>query len=117
MPIVTCETAIELENKLTVILVFGQGLWFGYRMDNILINPNQCIHYGILVRDDPTNNYRDLRLAIDDNLFILMGMGGNTCGFDSLCTNLEEMACCKRITVLHETDWDTLMVHFNVSST
>ena len=45
-----------------------------------------------------------------------MGAEGATCGFDSRCPTLEDMASCKRITVLHETDWNPSTLHFNVSS-
>ena len=89
MPIVTCATAVRIKNGLTVVLIFGQGLWFGDRMDKSLINPNQCIHYGITVCSDPIDNYSDIGLAIDDNLFILMVMDVTTFGFDSRCPTLE----------------------------
>ena len=32
VPIVTGETAVDLENGLTVVLIFGQCFWFGDRM-------------------------------------------------------------------------------------
>ena len=115
MPIFTGATKVDLENVPTVVLIFGRGLWFEDRMYKSLINPNKCIHYGIPVCDDPTNNYHDLGLSIYDNLFVLMGMDGTTCGFDSRCTTLEEMASCKRITVSHKTGWNTSTIHLNVS--
>ena len=115
-PIITGATAVDLKNGLTVALIFGQGLWFGDRMDKSLINPNQYRHNKILVCDDPTDNYRDIGLTIDDNIFIPMGMEGTTYGFDSLSTTLEEMASCKRITASHKNEWDTSMVHFNVGT-
>ena len=99
-----------------MVLISGQGLWFVYRMYKSLINPNQCRNYGIPVCNNPTDKYLELRLAIDDNLFILMGMDGTTCGFDSGCPTLEDMDSCKQITVSHETDCDPSTVHFNVSS-
>ena len=74
VPIVIGATDVDLENRSTVVLIFGQGLWFGDRMYKSLINPNQRINYSIPVCDDPTDNYRDLRLLIDENLFILIGM-------------------------------------------
>ena len=85
-------------------------------MGKSLINKNQCRDYGILVCNDHTDKYHELGLVIDDNLFILMDMDGTICGFDSRCPTLEEMESCKRIAVSHETDWDPLAVHFNVSS-
>ena len=60
MPIVTGATAVDLENGLMVILIFGQSLWFGDRMDKSIINPNQCRHYGIPVYDDPTDKYHEI---------------------------------------------------------
>ena len=67
VPIVTGATEVDLENGSTVVTIFGQVLWFGDRMDKSLINPNQCRHDGIPVCDDPTDNYFDLVLSIDDN--------------------------------------------------
>ena len=84
-------------------------------MDKSLINPNQFIHYGIPVCDDPADKYRYIGLAVDDNLFILMYIDGTTCGFDSSCPNLDEMTSCKWIKASHEADWDPLTVNFNVS--
>ena len=104
MPIVTGATAVNLKNVSMVVLILGQGLWFGDRMEKIRINPNQRRHYGIPVCDDPIDNYRDLGLVIDENLFIPMVMEGTTCDFDSRCPTLEDMASCKRISVSHETD-------------
>ena len=42
------------------ILVFGQVLWFGDRMDRSLIKPNHCRSYGISICGDPTDPHRPL---------------------------------------------------------
>ena len=89
MPIVTVATVVDLENGFTVILIIGKVLFFGDIMDNSLINQNQCRHYDIPICNDPTDKYRELRLAVDNSLFIPMDMHGTTCGFDSHCLNLE----------------------------
>ena len=115
-PIITGATAVDLKNGLTVALIFGQGLWFEDRIEKSLLKPNQFRHNGIPVCDDPTDNYCDIELAINDKIFIQMGMEVITCGSGSGCPTLEEMASCKRITVSHKTDWDPSAVHFNVSS-
>ena len=39
--ICTAVTAVDLDNGETIILQFGQGLWFGEQMERSLINPNQ----------------------------------------------------------------------------
>ena len=100
--IFTGANTVDLENGSTVVLIFGQGFWFGYIMDKSLVDQNQCRQYGIQFCSGPTYNYHELGLAIDENLFIPMGMEGTTCGSDSCCSTLEEMASCKRITVSHK---------------
>ena len=92
-----------MENGFTAVLIFGQCLWFGDIMDKSLINTNQCRNDGIPVCDDPMDKYRELRLAIDDNLFIPMDMDGSTCGFSSRRPTQDEMQVCKRFFVSHET--------------
>jgi hypothetical protein len=60
--IVTGATAVDLQDGTTIICVFGQGLWFGDRMEKSLIHPNQCRHYGVSRCDDPTDPYRPLAI-------------------------------------------------------
>jgi len=58
--ICTAGTAWTHPTGETIILVFGQGLWFGSRMNKSLINPNQCRAHGVSLCDDPTDRNRDL---------------------------------------------------------
>ena len=44
----------------TYILVLHQASWFGERLSNSLINPNQCRAYGISLCDDPCDPHRKL---------------------------------------------------------
>ena len=46
IPICTAATAVDLDTGETIILEFGQGLWFEDRMSHSLINPNQCRSFG-----------------------------------------------------------------------
>ena len=41
-------------------MIFGQGLWFGEKMEKALINPNQCRDFGVQVCDDRTDPNRKL---------------------------------------------------------
>ena len=106
---------MELKIGSLVILIFGQELLFGDRMNNILINPNQCRHYSIPVFDNPTNNYRELGIEINDDLFIPTGMDISNCRFSYRCPTQDDIQVCKRIVVSHDMGWDTLVVHINVS--
>ena len=64
-----------------IILIFDQGLWFGNRMEKILINPNQCRAFCIKICDNPTNQHRPLGIESDFNTHISMSMVVYICGF------------------------------------
>ena len=53
--IVTASTSIIDDNSAVFITVFVQGLDFTKKMYKVLINPNQCISFGVHWVDDPTN--------------------------------------------------------------
>ena len=91
IPICTAATAVELESGETIILQFGQGLWFGDRMEHSLINPNQCRSYGIRVCDDPTDEYRKLGMELSDDYVVPFKMKGSTCYFQSRSPSTSEL--------------------------
>ena len=95
VPICTAATALELESGETIILEFGQGLWFGERMEHSLINPNQCRSYGIRVCDDPTDEYRKIGMELSDDYVVPFQMKGNTCYFQSRSPSLSEIETCR----------------------
>ena len=118
VPICSAATAVDLDQGQTLILVFGQGLWFGNRMDKSLINPNQCRAYGIGVCDDPTDPHRELGIYVDDDDIIPLSMSGSTCGLTSRAPTDEELHTCKTLTMCDEQHWDPTEARFfrNVSS-
>ena len=95
IPICTAVTAVELDSGETIILEFGQGLWFGDRMEQSLINPNQCRSYGIRVCDDPTDEYRKIGMELSDDYVVPFQMKGNTCYFQSRSPSLSEIETCR----------------------
>ena len=70
IPIFTGATSYTMELRKVIILIFGQGLWFGNRTDKSLINPNQCRYFGIPICDDPTDKHRPLGIEEDFNTHI-----------------------------------------------
>ena len=52
--------ALTLNSGELVIMEFGQGLWFGNRMEKLMTKPNQCQNFGIKMCDDPTDPHRKL---------------------------------------------------------
>ena len=91
IPICTAATAVDLDTGETIILEFGQGLWFGDRMNHSLIYPNQCRVYGLSVCDDPTDQHRDIGMQLHDNYFLPFKMRGTTCYFESRSPTEEEL--------------------------
>ena len=55
IPICTGITALTLNSEDMIILDFGQGLWFGNRMEKSLIKPNKRQKLGIQICDEPTD--------------------------------------------------------------
>jgi hypothetical protein len=112
--ICTGATAWDTPEGETVILVFGQGLWFGERMkDKSLINPNQCRAFGISFCDDPSDPYRQLGMYDPkSDLNIPMSMNGSFCSFRTRCPTKKELENCTWITLSSEDDWDPLSSPF-----
>ena len=69
IPICTAATAVDMDSGETIILEFGQGIWFGDRLNHSLINPNQCRSHGISVCDDPTDQTRDIGMELPKIIF------------------------------------------------
>ena len=84
-PIFTGATSYTIESGEFIILIFGQGLWFGNMMEKNLINPNQCLSFGITICDDPTNQHRPLVIEADFNTHIPMSTVVSTCKFITRC--------------------------------
>jgi hypothetical protein len=63
IPIATAATAYDDPSTgRTIILEFNQGLWFGDRMANSLVNPNQVRSHGIQLCDDPWDPHQSLSI-------------------------------------------------------
>ena len=81
IPICTGATSYTMESGEVLILIFGQDLWFGNRMDKTLIKPNQCQAFGIPIFDEPINQHRPLGIEVYSDTHIIISMVGSTCGF------------------------------------
>ena len=115
VPICAGATAVTLDSGETLVLIFGQGLWFGNRMNKSLINPNQCRAYNVPVCDDPTDPYRPLGIELEDH-HIPFIMQGSTAIFHSRRPTPEEMDTCEHIYMSDTEFWDPHNVQFQVSS-
>ncbi len=105
--ICTGATAWTHPSGETIILIFGQGLWFGHRMGKSLLNPNQCRAYGISLCDDPTDPHRDIGIyAKEEDVYIPMQMNGSFCSLMTRCPTLDELERCRKVCLSSEEHWD-----------
>ncbi len=116
IPICTAATAVDLESGETIILEFGQCLWFGERMEHSLINPNQCRSLGIRVCDDSTDDNRDFGMELSDDYVVPFTMGGTTCTFQSRSPSLSELDTCRTFQVSDSDIWDPTADIFQISA-
>ena len=98
-----------------IILIFGQGLWFGNRMI-FFNNTNKFRDFGIKIYDERTDLHRLLGIEADFNTCIPMSMVGSTCGVITLYTTYDKIETCRHITVSDENDWDPSKHIFKISS-
>ena len=60
----------------TYILVINEALYYGNKLDNYLINPNQVRSYGLNFWDNPFDKEKGLRTKLDDSVDIKMQTKG-----------------------------------------
>jgi len=116
VPICTAATAVDLESGGTIILEFGQGLWFGERMEHSLINPNQCRSFGISICDDPTDQHRRFGIELSDDYVVPFCMRGTTCYFQSRSPSLSEIETCRTFQLSDTDIWDPAADMFQISA-
>jgi hypothetical protein len=101
----------------THILEYHQGLWFGDKLPNSLINPNQSRMFGISLCDDPFDPYRELEMHDpESSLRIPLGMFGSTCFFDSRVPTRHELDYYPRIVMTSDELWDPSSLRLTNSS-
>jgi hypothetical protein len=84
IPIVTAATAwTNQETGETLILIFNQVLWYGKKLTNSLVNPNQLRYHGLSVSDDVTDKTRPFGIELDVDLVIPFEVQGTNIYFAS----------------------------------
>ena len=97
VPICTGVTDLTLDSGEVIILEFGQGLWFGNRMEKSLINPNQCQNVGIQTCNDPTNPHRNMGIESSEDMLISMTIEVSNRGLVTHPPTDEDQYECKSI--------------------
>ncbi len=107
MPIVSAATAFTFqESGLTNILIIHEGLWFGGRLLNSLINPNQLHFNGVTVHDNPAFDPGE-PIGIDTpELRIPLSMTGTIIFFHSSNLTALKLDSCPRIHLTSDAEWN-----------
>jgi hypothetical protein len=108
VPVASAATAWDdPDTGQTTILVFHQGLWFGDKLENSLINPNQCRMHGIELCDNPFDPTRALGFVDPfSETNVPMEFGRSVVSFKSWAPTKEEICTLAQVEMTSEERWD-----------
>ena len=106
VPIVSAATAFTCQRTgQTYILVINEALWFGDRLENSLINPNQLRFGGAIVNDNPFDPQIPISIQTDE-VDIPLELAGTTIFFASSTPTPTELDNCPHIHLTRDSEWD-----------
>lgn len=113
VPIVTAATAYDMpDSDVTYILIMNQALWFGSKLDDTLLCPNQIRANGNKVDDTPRqfSDVSDHSIKCPsedgDSVTIQLQLNGVISRFATRVPTDEELEQCPRITLTGESPWN-----------
>jgi hypothetical protein len=113
IPIVSAATAIDdPRTGTTTILVIGQALYMGGKINNTLLCPNQMRAYGLNVDDTPVHLAPKDRPSThsiyspDESFDIPLYLKGVFSYFPSRTPTSDELETCRRIHLTNEFEWN-----------
>ncbi len=119
VPIVTAATAYDDPiTGITYILILGQSIYMGDRMQTSLLCPNQLRANNIVVDDIPKHLAPQSKpsthsiICNEEDLVLPLSLKGVISYIDTRTPNQEELDTCKWIVLTDEHDWDPhLLTH------
>ena len=106
IPIVTGATAYTDQTTGQVyILVINEGLWFGNKLTNSLINPNQLRFAGVSVQDNPFHSSEPLAISHDD-VIVPLSLSGTNIFFQTTTPTQDELDNSPHIALTFDTEWN-----------
>jgi hypothetical protein len=116
IPIGTVATAYTVpDDGRVVILIINQALYFGDRLKNTLLTPNQMRDYGIEVDDAPRQYVAGSQHSLyvpDSNLRIPLQLRGIFSFLESRKPTQQEMDECEHIVLTSDAPWEPCSVEF-----
>ncbi|KAI2503235.1 Reverse transcriptase (RNA-dependent DNA polymerase) [Fragilaria crotonensis] len=106
VPIISGATAwTSHESGQTYILVVNEGLWFGDKLQNTLLNPNQLRYSGVNVADNPFNTAEPISITHED-LTIPLSISGTIIFLETATPTQSELDHCPHIHLTCDSDWN-----------
>jgi hypothetical protein len=108
IPIVSGATCVQdPETGETLILIVHEGLWYGEKMENSLINPNQLRHYGLIVQDNPYADEGSIYIqAPESEMTLPLSTLGTILYLHSRTPTNQELVDCRHIVLTSENEWN-----------
>ena len=75
----------------TYIIIINEALYYGTKLDHLLINPNQIRAYGIPLWDNPYDKEKGLIIEVDDTVFIPIHTYGTKVLFETISPTEKEL--------------------------
>ena len=107
IPIISGATAWTCqESGQTYILVVNEGLWFGEKLQNTLLNPNQLRFAGVTVADNPFKASEPISIALHEEVFIPLLMSGTTIFMETTTPTQSELDNCPHVHLTCDAEWN-----------
>ena len=68
----------------TVIIIINESLYYGKKLDHLIINTKQLRSYGISLWENPYDKEKGLNIEVDDNVFINFHTAGTKFFFETM---------------------------------
>ena len=115
IPIISGATAYTCQDSgHTYILVVNEGLWFGEKLQNTLLNPNQLRYAGVTVADNPFNKKEPISIVHDD-VTIPLFLTGTTIFLETTTPTQSELDTCPHIHLTCDADWNPQTVQLSAA--
>lgn len=109
VPVKTCATAYDHSDGETIILEFGQALWFGDDLEHSLLSPNQArlFYHEVCLNPKQYSNGQSMHgiSCEDDNVVLSFQMYGCILYLSIRTPTQEELDNCRHILLSSEEEW------------
>ena len=85
-------------------------------MNHTLVNPNQVLHFGIMIQDNPYNDAPIYLMTEYGNFALPLAVQGTNIMSDTRTPTEEELQTCNNITLSLQYPWDPHRVRFTQPS-